>query len=84
MVAVGLISYSMYLLHWPLIVLHGAYTFRDVTSVDKSVLLLATAAGAALMYRLVERPFRRGAVGCDLAAGRLGLAHSHRATGALK
>jgi peptidoglycan/LPS O-acetylase OafA/YrhL len=60
-VGIGLISYSMYLLHWPLIVLYGAYTFREITPVEQLALLLATVAGAALMYRFVEQPFRHGA-----------------------
>ena len=60
-VAVGLASYSLYLLHWPLIVLYGAYTFREVTSVEKTALLIVTAVGATLMYRFVELPLRGGA-----------------------
>ncbi len=60
-VAIGLASYSMYLLHWPLIVLYGAYTFSEITSVEKIALLTTTGAGAALMYRFVELPLRRGA-----------------------
>jgi hypothetical protein len=59
-VALGLRSYSIYLLHWPVIALYRAYTFSDVTSVEKVALSIAIVCGAVLMYRVVERPFRRG------------------------
>lgn len=60
-VALGLRSYSIYLLHFPLIALYRAYTFSDVASGEKVALSIAIVCGAALMYRVVERPFRRGA-----------------------
>jgi peptidoglycan/LPS O-acetylase OafA/YrhL len=58
-VGVGLISYSIYLLHWPLIVLVGQYRYAAPTFGLKLVLTAAVLAGAAAMYRWVEQPFRR-------------------------
>lgn len=51
MVAVGLMSYSLYLWHWPIIVLGEAMpAWLQVT---------ASLAAAGLSYWLIERPFRR-------------------------
>lgn len=54
--AIGLISYSLYLWHWPLLVFlrldHEPETF------EKIGLVLASIALAALSWRFVERPFR--------------------------
>jgi peptidoglycan/LPS O-acetylase OafA/YrhL len=58
-VGLGLISYSIYLLHWPLIVLVGQYRYAAPSWPLKLVLIGAALAGAAAMYRWVERPFRR-------------------------
>lgn len=59
MVYVGLISYSLYLWHWPLLV---AGRYLNDLSLDGSLrwsLLAASLALASLSYRFVERPFRR-------------------------
>lgn len=59
---VGLISYSLYLVHWPLIVFYGYQTGHAKLSPVESVLLvLASVTLAAVMHRWVETPFRRGA-----------------------
>lgn len=52
MVAVGLMSYSLYLWHWPIIVLGGA--------MPAWLQVAASLAVAGLSYQLIERPFRRG------------------------
>jgi len=59
-VALGLgrISYSLYLLHWPLLVFAGYWKVGPLAR-DEKIFLLAISIGAAwLMYRYVERPFR--------------------------
>jgi hypothetical protein len=59
-VGIGLISYSLYLVHWPLLTLYryshatGTLSERERVSVVLASILIATA-----MYFLVERPFRR-------------------------
>ncbi|MEP1472097.1 MAG: acyltransferase family protein [Halieaceae bacterium] len=58
-VGIGLISYSMYLVHWPLITFWKYYTLSDLSVVDKSILALGTVLLSILSYRWIELPFRR-------------------------
>jgi peptidoglycan/LPS O-acetylase OafA/YrhL len=57
-VSIGLISYSIYLIHWPLIVFWSYYKFAPLSEFEKLWLCAITLLGAALMYRAVELPFR--------------------------
>jgi hypothetical protein len=58
LVALGLISYSLYLCHWPLIVFANWMFGRPHGFAGQSLLVfLAIAAGAAT-YTFIERPFR--------------------------
>lgn len=58
-VFIGLISYSLYLWHWPLFAFH-ALIFPDETSAIHSMLLVfSSVLFAILSWRYVERPFRR-------------------------
>lgn len=59
-VGIGLISYSLYLVHWPLIVFYENYTFQKASDVDAVLLVLVSLGLAFLMYRFVETPFRKG------------------------
>lgn len=57
-VGIGLISYSLYLVHWPFIVFYR-YAFSDVLSAGEKIgLSAASVAAAYLMYRFVEQRFR--------------------------
>jgi len=58
-VRIGLISYSLYLAHWPLIVYAG-YILGDgaQTIAAKSSVFVLAVASSELMYRYVETPFR--------------------------
>lgn len=56
---VGDISYSVYLIHWPLIVLVPAVTGSSLTTLQKTAILAATAALAWLSKTAVEDPLRR-------------------------
>lgn len=59
MVGVGLISYSLYLWHWPLLSF-GAYVAMRPLQIDEAAIAVAMAFLAAwLSYVYVERPFRR-------------------------
>jgi peptidoglycan/LPS O-acetylase OafA/YrhL len=59
LVFIGLISYSLYLWHWPLYVFDKATLFFALTpKVEKLVLLALSFVLAGLSWRLVEEPFR--------------------------
>jgi peptidoglycan/LPS O-acetylase OafA/YrhL len=58
-VAIGLISYSLYLWHWPLLVMPSLYLMRPLTSWEAAGALVLATILAFLSWRFVERPFRR-------------------------
>jgi peptidoglycan/LPS O-acetylase OafA/YrhL len=60
MVWIGLISYPLYLWHWPLLVMFAIIKFEPLTLVDRELTLLASAALAWSTYRFVEMPLRFG------------------------
>jgi peptidoglycan/LPS O-acetylase OafA/YrhL len=61
LVFVGLISYSLYLWHWPLLVLARNLVPAGLSPLGYAVTLAAAAGLAVLSWRFVERPFRGGA-----------------------
>lgn len=58
-VFVGLISYSLYLWHWPIFVF-ARLCLIEVTPWTYAVLIVASFAAAALSWKFVEGPFRTG------------------------
>ena len=60
MVWIGLISYPLYLWHWPLLVFFAIIKFEPLTPVERELILLASVLLAWLTYRLVETPLRFG------------------------
>lgn len=62
-VHLGRISYSLYLVHWPLIVFVAYVRDRPLTPGLQFVLVVATLALAELSYRLVEKPLRKPRLG---------------------
>lgn len=56
---VGDVSYSLYLWHWPFIVLLPHATGHHLSRTDKLGILIATFVLAGLTYHLVENPGRR-------------------------
>ena len=58
-VGIGIISYSMYLVHWPLLVFYGYYRFEPLTRWEFSALFAATILLSILMYFCVEKPLRK-------------------------
>jgi hypothetical protein len=61
-VALGRVSYSFYLWHWPLLVLAKDATQGPPGAVVRLALVAAALALAALTWRFVEEPWRRGAM----------------------
>lgn len=60
LVAIGLISYSLYLWHWPLIVLGGYYVLDHRALVITRIAMALLAFPVAwLSWRYIERPFRK-------------------------
>ncbi|WP_165795434.1 acyltransferase family protein [Deinococcus koreensis] len=56
----GLISYSLYLVHWPVFVFYRFIVERPLTGVDRLALLALTVGLSLALYTWVERPFRVG------------------------
>ncbi len=59
MVGIGLISYSLYLWHWPLFEFYHRWALRVPTPAEYAVLIAVACFAAWFSWRFVERPFRR-------------------------
>lgn len=57
-VLIGLISYSLYLWHWPLLIFSEYYVVRDLANVEKWIIIGASFGIAFLSWKYVELPFR--------------------------
>lgn len=68
-VGVGMISYSLYLWHWPLIAFLKQYGLSLATVMEQVLLISVAMFLAYLTYRFVEQPFRRRA--CLATRGQL-------------
>jgi peptidoglycan/LPS O-acetylase OafA/YrhL len=55
---VGLISYSLYLWHWPLVVFAKYFANQDLNLTEQLLVLAASFVAATASWRYVERPFR--------------------------
>ncbi|RUV65219.1 MAG: acyltransferase [Mesorhizobium sp.] len=58
LVFVGLISYSLYLWHWPIIVFSQYYLIRELNIGEMVIAVAVMSLGAYASWRYVERPFR--------------------------
>lgn len=58
LVLTGLISYSLYLWHWPLLVFARHFAIRELTLEERLAVLLLSVVAAIVSWRFVERPFR--------------------------
>jgi peptidoglycan/LPS O-acetylase OafA/YrhL len=58
-VFIGLISYSLYLVHWPLMVMGHYYLLRKPRGTEIAILIATSVALAVFSYKFVESPFRR-------------------------
>lgn len=54
----GRISYSLYLVHWPLVVFYKYVNGYQLTTVDILILCVVSLLLAYLMWRYIEQPFR--------------------------
>ena len=54
----GLISYSLYLWHWPVLVFYKMYAITPVTPVETAMLLAGMTAAAWVSWKFIEAPFR--------------------------
>src|SRR6266403_459804 len=60
LVWVGLISYPLYLWHWPLLVFFGIIKFAPLTLLERGLIVGLSFALAWITYRFVEIPLRFG------------------------
>ena len=70
----GARSYSLYLWHWPILMIGAQYAGHHLSTWQNSALLLAAVAASALTFRLVENPVRnsrllKSRTGLTLAIG---------------
>ncbi len=56
---IGLISYSLYLWHWPIFAFANYVLVRELTAVETSLCVLIAFFAAFASWRFIERPFRR-------------------------
>ncbi|WP_339133707.1 MAG: acyltransferase family protein [Candidatus Electrothrix sp. GW3-4] len=59
-VGIGLISYSLYLVHWPLLIFYKYWHYSEIDHTDRISLLLTTFLCAWLSWKFIEQPFRKG------------------------
>lgn len=58
-VGLGLISYSLYLVHWPIFVFYSYFTANEVHALGTQIVLIVASLAAALFtYYFIEQPFR--------------------------
>lgn len=58
LVFIGLISYSLYLWHWPLVAFARHLLFRPFTGSESAAIVAASLAISILSWRFIEQPFR--------------------------
>jgi len=84
LVFVGLISFSLYLIHWPLIVFFKYYRLDVLTALDVTIILISTLVLSLFSWQFIEKPFRyskkitrtgviSGGVFCFVFAGAIGV-----------
>jgi peptidoglycan/LPS O-acetylase OafA/YrhL len=59
-VNIGLISYPLYLWHWPLLVFSEIYRFKPLTDAQCGLVIVASFVLAWLTYEFLEKPIRHG------------------------
>ena len=59
---IGLVSFSLYLWHWPIFVFAKIYAVRPLTRAECVLLVVVSMVAALLSWRFVEQPLRVGLV----------------------
>jgi len=77
---IGLISYSLYLVHWPLLIFYKYWKYSDLTLNERLYLFAASFLLAVLSYKFIEQPFRKGLFSRHLQSWRFPLFYSALAT----
>ncbi|MBT3070707.1 acyltransferase [Rhodomicrobium sp. Az07] len=67
-VALGLISYSLYLWHWPILAFPHYLLKRELTGQETAILVAIATLIAFLSWRYVEQPFRKAQGGALIAS----------------
>jgi SGNH domain (fused to AT3 domains) len=67
-VAIGRLSYAIYLPHWPVIVFWRMCVARPLNGVEQVAILIGVLIAAQLQWRCVEKPFRAGSAFPNAAA----------------
>ncbi len=58
LVFIGVISYSLYLWHWPIIVFSRSFAAEDLNGAATLAVILASLVMAAISFEFIEAPFR--------------------------
>ncbi|EFM1584823.1 acyltransferase, partial [Escherichia coli] len=58
-VSIGIVSYSVYLIHWPLLVFYKYYIFRPINTLEKASIVSVSIFLAYVSYYFIENKFRR-------------------------
>lgn len=56
---IGEVSYSLYLVHWPLFVFASYFLMRELTALETTALVGMTFIAAIALYSLIEKPLRK-------------------------
>jgi peptidoglycan/LPS O-acetylase OafA/YrhL len=73
MVGIGKISYSLYLVHWPIIVFYRYHRLEPLTGFEQASICAISIAIAVLLFVFVEQPIRRPAPTKALSRAEFGL-----------
>lgn len=57
-IRIGIISYSLYLIHWPIIIFFKYYTFEPLNLSQQLIIIGLSMLFALLMYKYIETPLR--------------------------
>lgn len=58
LVFIGLISYSLYLWHWPLVAFTKYFLFKPLTGIDSAAIIVTSLLIASFSWKFIEQPFR--------------------------